>query len=151
MCICIYVERDTYSRYIHAYRVTYSDAYMIMYAYIYIYTHAYMGSIHVCLYKTHMSYVQLCIYSYVYIKHSNCHTYVLDSSCFLIHMYIQSYVNIQSSPGYICICMSIFAASNIFTLIHLIGLREKNQENPLFHWKIHGFRFRFSLSRQPID
>ena len=33
----------------------------------------------------------------------------------------------------------------------LIDLREKLQEHPIFHGKIYGFRWRFSLSRQPID
>ena len=32
-----------------------------------------------------------------------------------------------------------------------IGLREKIQENPIFHGKIYGFRLRFSLFYQPID
>ena len=35
--------------------------------------------------------------------------------------------------------------------INLIGLREKLQEHPILHGKIYGFRFRFSLSCQPID
>ena len=36
-------------------------------------------------------------------------------------------------------------------LCQLIGLREKLQEHPIFHRKIHGFRLRCSLSRQPIS
>ena len=65
-------------------------------------------------------------------------------------MYIQSYVNIQSSPGYICICMSIFAASNIFPLIHLIGLREKIRNIPYFMGKSMVSGFDFPLVVNPL-
>ena len=37
-------------------------------------------------------------------------------------------------------------------MYQLIGLREKLQENPIFHGKIYGFRLRCSHeSRQPIE